>query len=101
MKIDWNTLRGRLSGTVIVAGAPGYDDARRPALPRFADARPAAVVVATSAADVVATIQFSRTNGLRATPRSGGHCFAGRSSRGDIVIDLREREFGLSRLQRR
>jgi hypothetical protein len=25
MKIDWNTLQSRLSGEVVVAGAPGYE----------------------------------------------------------------------------
>ena len=88
MKINWHTLQSRLSGEVVVAGTPGYEVARRPALARFADARPEAVVFATSAADVAATIQFSGAHRLRATPRSGGHCFAGRSSLGDIVIDL-------------
>jgi FAD/FMN-containing dehydrogenase len=90
MKIDWNTLQSKLSGEVLIAGDPGYEVARRPALTRFADARPEAVVFATSAADVVATIQFARKEGLHVSPRSGGHCFAGRSSSGDIVIDLSE-----------
>jgi len=49
MKIDWNTLQSKLSGEVLVAGDPGYEVARRPALARFADARPEAVVFATSA----------------------------------------------------
>jgi FAD/FMN-containing dehydrogenase len=31
---------------------------------------------------------FARTHDLRLTPRSGGHCFAGRSSAGDIVLDV-------------
>ncbi|MGH2385462.1 MAG: FAD-binding oxidoreductase, partial [Candidatus Limnocylindria bacterium] len=44
--------------------------------------------MATTAADVAETIRFARRFGLRTTPRSGGHCFAGRSSNGDIVIDV-------------
>jgi hypothetical protein len=31
MKMDWNALQSRLGGEVVVAGAPGYEVARRPA----------------------------------------------------------------------
>jgi FAD/FMN-containing dehydrogenase len=38
--------------------------------------------------DVSEAILFARRHGLRAAPRSGGHCFAGRSSTEGIVIDV-------------
>ena len=36
--------------------------------------------------DVSEAISFAKRHGLRAVPRSGGHCFAGRSSTGGVVI---------------
>ena len=33
-------------------------------------------------------ILFARRSGLRAAPRSGGHCFSGRSSTGGVVVDV-------------
>jgi FAD/FMN-containing dehydrogenase len=38
--------------------------------------------------DVVETISFARRSGLGTATRSGGHCFAGRSSSRGIVIDV-------------
>jgi len=86
--LDWDVLRRAIGAEVLLPGAPGYDVARKPALARFHDSRPRAVVLATTAADVAETIRFARRFGLRTTPRSGGHCFAGRSSTGDIIIDV-------------
>jgi FAD/FMN-containing dehydrogenase len=63
--------------------------ARRPAIARFHDARPQAVVRCQTAADVAETIAFAIRSGLPTATRSGGHCFAGRSSTSGIVIDLR------------
>jgi FAD binding domain len=85
---DANVLRGAIGGEVLIPGEPWYDVARKPALARFHDSRPRADVLATTAADVAETIRFARRFGMRATPRSGGHCFAGRSSTGDIIIDV-------------
>ncbi|MFP3466406.1 FAD-binding oxidoreductase [Leifsonia sp. SIMBA_070] len=52
------------------------------------DARPRSVVRCRSEQDVVRSIRYASAAGLRVTPRGGGHCFAGRSSSGDIVLDL-------------
>lgn len=84
----WEVLRRSIGGEVLVSGVPAYEVARKPAVARFHDRRPAAVVLATTAADVAETIRFARRFGLRTSPRSGGHCFAGRSSTGDIVLDV-------------
>ncbi len=85
---DWDALEGRIAGRVIRPGAPGYEDAAAPAIVRFRDIRPRAVVRCETPRDVAATIAFAREAGLHATPRSGGHCFAGRSSTTGIVIDV-------------
>lgn len=72
----------------IVPGSPGYEEARKPAMARFHHARPRAVIPCEGPDDVAEAIAFARREGLHATPRSGGHCFAGRSSTDGIVIDV-------------
>lgn len=69
-------------------GAPGYDEARRPAISNFQHFRPQAIAYCTNAADVAATLAQARQAGLPVAIRSGGHCFAGRSSTDGIVIDV-------------
>ncbi|SDS94962.1 FAD-binding oxidoreductase [Jiangella sp. DSM 45060] len=51
--------------------------------------RPLAVVGCRSAADVAGAIDLARRHGVPAVPRSGGHCFAGRSWTSGVVIDVR------------
>jgi FAD/FMN-containing dehydrogenase len=81
-------LRGAIAGDVVVPGAPEYDAVRRPAIARFDDIRPQAVVRCRTPADVAATIGFARRSGVELAVRSGGHCFAGRSSTRGIVLDV-------------
>ena len=85
---DGETLDRRISGEVLLSESPGYESARKPAIARFHNVRPRAVVLCETAEDVSEAISFARRQGLRAVPRSGGHCFAGRSSVEDIVIDV-------------
>src|SRR5690349_20935586 len=85
---DWAALRARIAGEVVVPGSPGYDQARKPAIARFHDARPQAVVFCATAGDVAESLAVARRSGLGTVPRSGGHCFAGRSSGPGIVIDV-------------
>jgi FAD/FMN-containing dehydrogenase len=73
---------------LVEAGEPGYEALRRPAIDAFADARPAAVACCAGAADVAEALALARARGLHAVPRSGGHCFAGRSTTDGLVIDL-------------
>src|SRR5918996_5429415 len=61
-----------LAGNVFVPGDDGYDEARR-AFDLAADQRPAMVVAAESAADVVRAVQFARSQGMRIAPQSTGH----------------------------
>lgn len=86
---DWTGLQAAVGDRVVLSDDPRYDGVRRPALARYADVRPQSVVLAEHESDVVEAVGFSRRAGLRATPRSGGHCFAGRSSSGDVIVDLR------------
>lgn len=85
---DWRRLEGSLTGELLLPGAPGYDSARRPEQPPPTEHRPVAVVMAANAADVAAVIAFGREHGIATVPRSGGHCFAGRSSTHGVVIDV-------------
>ena len=86
--MDLAGLRGAVGGEVLLPDSPGYDDARRPVMARFHDIRPRAVVRCQTAEDVAEALDFARRTGLRPAPRSGGHCFAGRSSTGGILIDV-------------
>lgn len=85
---DWRALADAIAGRVIVPGAPGYDEARRPAIARFWDVRPQAVVRCLMPEDVAKVITLARRSGIATAIRSGGHCFAGRSSTRGIVIDV-------------
>jgi FAD/FMN-containing dehydrogenase len=85
---DWRVLREEIAGDVVLPGSPAYDAARRPALARFRDVHPRAVVRCANAADVAETIAFARRAGIAIAVRSGGHCFAGLSSGDGIVLDV-------------
>lgn len=85
---DLDGLRAALDGDLLTPACPGYDAARRPALARYRDAQPQAVVRCASARDVARTIAYARDTGAQVVPRGGGHCFAGRSSTEGLVLDL-------------
>jgi FAD/FMN-containing dehydrogenase len=85
---NWEPLNGGIAGELVLPGSPTYETVRRPAIARFHDVRPQAVVRCAAPADVAEAIRFARRAGLPAVPRSGGHCFAGSSSTDGIVIDV-------------
>jgi FAD/FMN-containing dehydrogenase len=85
---DLELLGTALDGDLLTPASPGYDAARRPALTRFWDVRPQAVVRCESAQDVARAIGYARDTGTHVVPRGGGHCFAGRSSTKGVVLDL-------------
>ncbi len=85
---DWHSLRSTIASEVVRPGDPTYDTVRKPQIANFAAVRPAAIVRCTTADDVVETIKFGHASGLPVVPRSGGHCFAGRSSTTGIVLDV-------------
>ena len=75
-------------GEVLVAGAAGYESARRSQIARFDRVRPRVVVRCRASEDVAQAIAMARKEGLPLALRSGGHCFAGRSSTTGVVIDV-------------
>jgi hypothetical protein len=81
-------LRAALDGDLLTPASPGYDTARFPAILRYRDVRPQAVVQCASTRDVAHTLAYARNTGTHVVPRGGGHCFAGRSSTEGLLLDL-------------
>jgi FAD/FMN-containing dehydrogenase len=73
---------------IVRPGSPRYELVRKPAIARFQDVRPQAVVLCHAPDDVSEALAYARHSGLPSTARSGGHCFAGRSSTEGVVIDV-------------
>jgi FAD/FMN-containing dehydrogenase len=85
---DFRALRAAIAGDVVLPGSPDYDVARTTPIARFQGICPQAVVRCRAAADVAETLSLVRRTGARVAVRSGGHCFAGRSSTTGVVIDV-------------
>ena len=83
---DWEALQQTIAGEVLTPESPGYEAARKPAIARFHDVRPQAVVRCRAAEDVTEAIAFA--GAMPVVARSGGHCFAGRSTTTGMVIDV-------------
>jgi FAD/FMN-containing dehydrogenase len=60
----------------------------RPALARFNEIHPATVASCATPEEVAAAIAAARRDGVPLAVRSGGHCFAGRSSTEGVLIDV-------------
>ncbi|HEY2600189.1 MAG TPA: FAD-binding oxidoreductase [Thermoleophilaceae bacterium] len=69
---DHESLRATVSGEVHAPGEPGYDETRS-AFNLAVEQRPAVIVVAESAADVVNTVRYARSAGLRVAPQGTSH----------------------------
>src|SRR5437899_1959877 len=81
-------LTAAVAGPVVRSDSPDYDAARAVWNGSF-DRRPALVVRATGAADVVATVNFARENGVLLAVRGGGHSVPGHSTCDNgVVLDL-------------
>ncbi|MGW2020464.1 FAD-binding oxidoreductase [Streptomyces sp. NPDC001927] len=83
-----DTLRGAVRGAVVVPGDPDYDEARA-VYNAMHDRRPAVVVRAADAGDVIAGVLFARDHGLPLAVRGGAHAVAGYGTVDDgLVVDL-------------
>jgi FAD binding domain/Berberine and berberine like len=85
---SWESLQDLIAGQVVLPGSPAYQKLSKPFNARFHDVRPQAVVLCATPQDVTETISFARRHGMECAPRSGGHCFAGRSVTRGLVIDV-------------
>ena len=70
--VSLQKLQSRLQGAVFVPGDKGYDDARK-AWNLTVDHRPAVIVVAHSAADVVEAVRFANEKDLGIAVQATGH----------------------------
>src|SRR4051812_38949939 len=77
-----------VGGEVLVAGSVGYESARRSQIARFDGVRPRVIVRCGTSGEVAQAIAFARREGLPLALRSGGHCFAGRSTTTGVIIDV-------------
>ena len=81
-------LRARLSGELIVAGHTQYDESRQ-IWNRCLDRYPGVIVRCTTAADVMAAVQFGREHDVEIAIKGGGHHAAGYASTdGGVLLDL-------------
>ena len=80
-----DALKGRLRGSVLAAGDPGYDDARS-IWNAMIDRRPALIARCLGVADVVAAVAFARERGLPLSVKGGGHNIAGLAVCDDALL---------------
>ncbi|MER6424904.1 FAD-binding oxidoreductase [Streptomyces sp. NPDC001137] len=86
--VPWGTLRGMLTGSLVLPDDTGYDTARRLQLAQFDAVHPQAVAYCATESDVASCIRFAQDNGLATAVRSGGHSAAGYSTSPGLVIDV-------------
>jgi FAD/FMN-containing dehydrogenase len=81
-------FRGALRGPLCLPGEAGYEEART-IWNAMIDRRPAAVVRAAGAGDVVQTVRLAAQHGLLLSVRGGGHNIAGNAvCEGGLMLDL-------------
>jgi FAD/FMN-containing dehydrogenase len=81
-------FRSQLTGNLLRAADPGYDEARA-IWNAMIDRRPALIVKCLGTADVVSSVKFAREHNLLTSVRGGGHNIAGMSlANGAMLIDL-------------
>jgi len=86
--IDIQAFKSTFHGAVFEPSDAGYDDARR-IWNASVDKHPRLIARCSGVADVVAAVNFARTNNLLTAIRGGGHNVGGRALCDDgIVIDL-------------
>ncbi|MEP9390604.1 FAD-binding oxidoreductase [Mesorhizobium sp. KR9-304] len=82
------TLSSSFSGSLLVPGDPGYDDARK-LHNGMIDKHPALIAQCRNTADVVDAVKLALAQGLEIAIRGGGHNVAGRATvEGGLMIDL-------------
>ncbi|MFQ5583951.1 MAG: FAD-binding oxidoreductase, partial [Calditrichia bacterium] len=81
-------FRDSLRGELILAGEPGYEDARK-VYNGMIEKRPQMIARCTDVADVITAVNFGRENNLLISVRGGGHNAGGLGICDDgLVIDL-------------
>jgi FAD/FMN-containing dehydrogenase len=80
-------LTAQLGAAKVHSSGPAYDEARQ-VFNVAVTRRPAVIVLCDSTGDVQASVRAARTYGLSLSVRGGGHDWAGRALRGELVVDL-------------
>ena len=87
---DWDGLRNRLRGRLLLPADGEYRFAKQLFDPQFDSGAPMAIVAAASASDVTAALAFARDHRLPLAARAGGHSYVGASATtGALVVDVR------------
>ncbi|MGH3726397.1 MAG: FAD-binding oxidoreductase [Mycobacterium sp.] len=85
----WEDLRRKISGSLVVRGEGGSDEAGRAFNPLFDVKHPGAVAFCASERDVAHCVEFASSGAITIAARSGGHSFAGYCIPNDgLVVDL-------------
>jgi len=84
----WAHLAASLPVPLVLPSSPVYATTRLVYDPRFDDARPAAIALCTSPADVQRCVEFALVHGITPIPRCGGHSYGGYSTGAGLVIDV-------------
>ncbi len=83
-----DALRASLRGTLLVDGAPGYDDSRS-IWNGMIDRKPALVARCVGVSDIKAGVAFAREHGIALSMKAGGHNIAGLAiADGGLLLDL-------------
>lgn len=81
-------VRNRIQGDVLEPGDPGFEDARSLWNMRF-DRRPDLIARCSGSDDVVAAIEFARSQQIPLAVKAGGHSYAAHSvPEGGLLVDL-------------
>jgi FAD/FMN-containing dehydrogenase len=81
-------LSGEIGSAKVHFAGPGYDNARTRIYNAAIDFTPRLVVTPESTADVCATVLATTAHDVTLSVLGGGNDWAGRSVRGDVVVDL-------------
>src|SRR5256712_4194120 len=85
---DIAVFQSGLGGSLVLAGAPAYEDSRK-LWNGMIDRRPALVVRPTGTADVVECVNCARARGLLRSIKGGGHNIAGTAvAEGGLTLDM-------------
>lgn len=86
--LDLTRLRQTIRGELVVPNDPGYDQARK-VWNGMVDRKPAAAIYCADSDDVIAAVNFARSQNLLVAVRAAGHNVAGASvCDGGVVIDV-------------
>ena len=86
----FETLSAQMSGRVVTPSDPDWD-ATRQVFNMATDLRPTAVALPHDVRDVVAAVDYARTNGLRVAPQATGHNADAHGALDEaLLVDVRE-----------